>query len=761
MSEDDWAHAAAARPARITTYKTRCAGDLDAAAVAEMRQGHRLGNHHTEIWKRFEAEKAAAWAEIPEVAAAAAALAAAETAVEAAVKAASASRQRHRSRAAGAQEAAALADAKAAAKAAKAVMKDLKARLYPQAKADIAAAARRRDEAYTEAYAQYTGEGVYWGTVNDVTAHHKAAADRVRKLRKRDKAADLRYRRWAGEGTLTVQLQRENGGCVTVTLPAVPADPDAGMGEIPVPSRIAPAAAARWVTVKTAWRKPDPEQHWPGGWAWEIRNTGPEAVTVTWEADLAGAAEAADLAGAASWAADRKDAAQAERRGLAVPGGTAPVRAGRVSWRGELRGGDPLRTPAALADPAGKWAGQILFAPSYAADPAGYEAAPRAARRRMARSARLEFRRGQGHAAARETMAAVAHRVMDPDADITMVRVTRRMRGPDPVVHATMPAILPPVPQRPEGPVVCVHLGWRAMDDGSLRVAVISGAGPVPAQLQARGRYEGVITDRGTWQEVRVPAPWRGRAQEIEKLHGERDAAFAAACWRLAAWLRALPPGAADGEDPDDGPRLPAAAEVDRWRSPGRLAGVTRRLLAGDLPVPLGTPGAAELAADLGAWLEQDRRAWRRETRLRDRLLGCRDEAWRIVAAWVTRDAAVVAVDEWEMQEMARAGGKDEADRDAVQEEAARANRVLAAPGTLRAAIVGPPDAVAKGVPQGAAGARGVRVVAPETGPQVHHGCGGVLDPEQRRRLAVVTCEAGHRVDQDVNMLELMVAAMR
>jgi hypothetical protein len=129
------------------------------------------------------------------------------------------------------------------------------------------------------------------------------------------------------------------------------------------------------------------------------------------------------------------------------------------------------------------------------------------------------------------------------------------------------------------------------------------------------------------------------------------------------------------------------------------------------------------------------------------RFLNWRTNLYRTVAAWVCAEAAAVVTDAWEA--MRRRPADEE--EDTRQEQAARANAVLAAPGDLRHAVTI------------AAQRRGAAVRRPvESLAGVHHGCpaspAGALPAEARAERVMVTCTAcGRTVDQDVVMLHGML----
>jgi hypothetical protein len=181
--------------------------------------------------------------------------------------------------------------------------------------------------------------------------------------------------------------------------------------------------------------------------------------------------------------------------------------------------------------------------------------------------------------------------------------------------------------------------------------------------------------------------------------------------------------------------------ELRRWQSPRRF--VALALALRDTP-----PGqVAEAAQRLEAWRRKDRHLWEWETNERRQLLARRNDAWRRVAAWLAGQAGQVLLDSWALSPLRAV--PDVAAPDNLQAQAARANLVLAASGTLRAAI------------QNAAQARGVPMSAPKSVAAAnHHVCGFPLDAAGRMASALVRCQhCDVQVDQDYNALCHLLAA--
>lgn len=397
----------------------------------------------------------------------------------------------------------------------------------------------------------------------------------------------------------------------------------------------------------------------------------------------------------------------------------------------------PPRTIGVLSDDRSPWRNVARIE--------GYPDAPdRLERRDWRRIARqgqvhLTFRLGSGEHAQTVTIPVAVDRPVPPDADIVGLQVTRRLVGGKERASVAVTMRVADTPQVTSGRRVAMHLGWRTMGDGSIRVAVVRGAAPPPAHLVDAG----VVRDHRDWAEVRVPASWVDLDQRHAAVASRRDQAHHVALAGLCDWLATRPePPEVPGRGGDPEPLL--AHHVRQWRSPSRLAWLTR--LWRDTP----PDDADDLVVRLEAWCRQDHHLWQWHAHGSDGLAGRRLDAWRKVARWVADGAAVVTVDEWDVPPLVRTPdiADDASHAERIAAESGRRSARLAAPGMLRAQAVR------------AAGAVGAEVVAADLAGAGHYGCGGELDPEQRRSSHLVDCLAcGVTVDQDHNRLLWMTAA--
>lgn len=580
-------------------------------------------------------------------------------------------------------------------KAATAALREVKGLRWPAAQIAIS---RARDEYLEDVKAvkeEFQETGGYWASCADVADRFEASLKRIRRLREQHLPAEMKFRRFDGTGTVTVQIQRELG--------------------------VSPEERARVTAMKNAGLRPG-----------QIEDA------------LAAGLTGGEIQAIVAAAPDPEKRGEALRE--AVGAALAAGRSGRT-WKaqtiarmtpeGPVKKPDPQANAAGLADPRGKWREIARVTPEL---PAGFESLPRGQRRKLARQGRLKIRTGAEKNAARTTLGLTVHRPVREDFDAKFVRLTVSRVGPDRQMHATITGQVP-LPPRKQGGIVCLHTGWRVLMDDSLRVAVISGAFPLPPGLmqaggpQARkGKLHGVARHIGNYViEVIIPAGWRAEAAALDKQKSARGLELQRMLEETAAWLKEHPQPEETG--------LPSPDDVMRWKAPRRLVSLGRDCASGKHGDQV-----AALAEKLKAWAEEDEKAWRKEARARKNLLDRRDDAWKKIAAWLCDSAGEIRMDKWEMTSVRRRPGPGEPDD--PQAAAARANAVLAAPGELRARV------------QLTAGKTGVTVSDPEqhkTPEQVHYGCGGELDPEERRKMIRVTCgQCNARVDQDINMLQLL-----
>jgi hypothetical protein len=400
---------------------------------------------------------------------------------------------------------------------------------------------------------------------------------------------------------------------------------------------------------------------------------------------------------------------------------------GTISVQLQRAAGDPPRTPVLLASGGGKWRNVLQLGPWI--DPQEWAGLPLRERRR-AGCGDAVWCLGGGRTI---TLPVRVHRMMPPDADVAMAQLTRTRVGGHFQLALAVTVKLPDPEPVQERPTVALHLGWRQRGDGTTRVATwaATAALPVPAALS-----DVVVTHGGNrWGEIVTPARLTAAGRPAAVV-GTRATALEPILATLADWLAEHPDACTDRLTP---------ALVRQWRSPARLAALVLRWRT----EPPADAGA--LLEVLEAWRLQDRHLWEWESHERRQLAGCRDDAWRRVAAWFATQAAVLVVDDADMAGLRRRD--DEADTDPTLPgevaQAARARAALAAPGRLRefATVTAARDGVA------------VNVVPAQGLTRLHRKCGYEAPADPRYAAsAVVTCpNCGNGYDQDYNAAMLML----
>lgn len=410
---------------------------------------------------------------------------------------------------------------------------------------------------------------------------------------------------------------------------------------------------------------------------------------------------------------------------------------GTLTTQPQRAAGDPPRTPALLASNEGKWANMLRVEPWV--DPRMWEAMSRAERRRAGRgqvTMQVQPVASGGRVGPDEQVmiATQQHRMLPADADVALARVTRRRVGSRHTLAVSVTASLPPTPLREEGPAVAVHVGWRVRGDRSLRVATWVAT----HDLEVPANVADVVAGHGSWGEVVLPAAWRDTHEHLANIRAGRDKDLDRVKERLAGWLDDH--GAVEVAGRDD---PLTGADVRRWRSPARIATLLLRGWRDDPPA-----GDVGLVEELEAWRRHDKHLWNWEANGRKKLEGRRDDAWRRVAAWLGGVARVVIVDDVPIRDLTRVPGVGV--EDDAQARAARANRVVAAPGRLR-------ELIGNAAPRH--GAALVEASAAH-GTARHYRCGVDMSPAVEFADAVeVWCDTCRLpVDQDRNMASMLLA---
>lgn len=695
-------------------------GEFRSEVLAELLRGHEFRSGLVAIDLTRDREHDILWSGHPDVGPLMAQLDSAVEAAESVAAEVRAQKARERRSQPDASLAAFLSTAWAAVRELRVQVKDAKKAGRALVRDGLRAVDDKRDAAIRAAYEPAVESGLYWGTVNDITQRHNVAVQEVIKKRKKGKRAALAEHDWDGTGTLRVQLQRGTF------------DPPRTTAELTVTACEGAAQTTAGLLKGTCRGCGKPRSLNVDGIVKDHRPVRGDPYCP----------------------------------GCAYPPShvQCPVCEQRTGVSGTGRLGEHWL--------GGKWRNVIgLIGFRGEEDWAALPAAER-------KKAGLRMRIGQGDTESVITVPVRYHRPIPDGADISDVRLTRTRVGRAYRTSVSFTCLIPQPEPRTEGTLSVAHLGWRVLDDGSLRAAVVVAPGPPPDELTRLGvvRWHprtghGAPGLGGDWGEVIIPSGRRAGRDLIANVQGTADTNFRIMRGRLVTWLLEHP-DTADLLDPDG--TLADAQPEDLIALSRALAGADiipgepaydeeRNLSGWRLPdTSLLTlpelydlePLYGEPLAQLLAWRRQHRHLQQWAAYGRENFISWRRDAYRKVAAWLTGPGvALVVLDNWEIprRKPSLTAG------DTAMAHHSRANAVTASPGELRAAV-----AVA-------CSRRGVKVAeAINVGYGIHQGCGGELPREARSRNLMVECagrpDGGphapvHVVDQDVNALRALEAA--
>ena len=175
--------------------------------------------------------------------------------------------------------------------------------------------------------------------------------------------------------------------------------------------------------------------------------------------------------------------------------------------------------------------------------------------------------------------------------------------------------------QRPpsDGGVVAIDIGWRLRPGRDLRV----------------GYW---FDNQGQHGELLMPADIKQRLEHADSLRSIQDRAFDAIKAKLLAWR--------DVQN-DLAPELAAAMEfLPQWKSARRLGALTDEWRAKGWP-------NQDIIPELEAWWKQHRHLYDWEQCERDRALAARKNLYRERAAKLTRQYAVVVIEDFDLRRVA------------------------------------------------------------------------------------------------------------
>lgn len=401
---------------------------------------------------------------------------------------------------------------------------------------------------------------------------------------------------------------------------------------------------------------------------------------------------------------------------------------GTIAVQLQRQSGQPQRTPALIGDPEGKYR-NVFYSPWV--DPDHWDTMTRSEQRKAGRVT-VTMRCGStDDGPAWIAVPVQQHRMLPADGDVTGAQLTVVRHGSAARARIAVTARVPEPRIATEGPTVAVHLGWREADKGIV-VAHWRATEPLDVPYSIRGIMP---TDPGGLTGT-VVLPVRivnrvegaaGDASHRRKLQNSMQQ-------ELVDWLKKVGPQ----PNPSRQGEMISAADVARWRNPGRFA-VLAMAWCDDPP-----DSGERIAHMLEEWRIVDKDLWNRQSGTHRKALGYRTDLYRQVAALFAGQAGRVVVDDTSIAEIA-ARPTDLPNK--VEARIAR-RRGIAAPGELREAIKS--AAVRDGVV--------VEVVAHKGLSRTHAACGHENPADDRYMSVGVVCDGcGRTYDQDLSATLLML----
>lgn len=346
-------------------------------------------------------------------------------------------------------------------------------------------------------------------------------------------------------------------------------------------------------------------------------------------------------------------------------------------------------------------------------DPLAWSSPSRSRRRRLTRTVVSIRIASEARRPVWLTLPMVMHRPLPEGGLIRSASVIRECVGLDWRWKLILVVALPAVPQPATAGsgTIAIDLGWRQEDEG-LRVAA----------MYDSEQFAGTLI---------LPDTWLVRMGKVDDLRSIRDKRFNPARADLVVWLAARPPVPATEEETW---LRTATTTLSQWRSPARLAALVTRWRSQRFS------GDEAIYEQLEAWRRREKHLYLWESNLRDKLIRERREIYRLFAAHLSRRYREVILEEFDLGGVARK-------KDNPLPEAARHQRVLAAPSLLRLAI------------ENACRREGVvvtKVAAAYTTMTCPY-C-GLVEDFNRRDLEHTCGGCGRRRDQDIGAARLMLS---
>lgn len=398
------------------------------------------------------------------------------------------------------------------------------------------------------------------------------------------------------------------------------------------------------------------------------------------------------------------------------------------------RGDGPVRSPAMLADPNGKYHNYLHLPWT---DPDVWDTMPAGQRRRAGRvSVLFRYGRSADGSMLFAELPVQQHRQLPADADITGARLTLRHTPAGRRASLTVAATVPEPPKRSTGPSAAVHLGWRRSEGGIIAATWRSTRTlHFPPDLRAVVIAESARTGR-----LVVPAAITEAFDRAHDVRTQRGQGTRALQQSLVAWLQQHGPL----EDPFYPGKALDAAVVSQWRGAAHFYKLASAWTASP------PAGAESVTALLQRWQRREAKLRRGpDLGQRRHARASRDDIYQRFAAALATQVKTLVLDDLLVSDLSAAAN---ARAPAARKLVARA-RTAVGPARLRSILTS--AAARNGCTVSEVGRVGVS--------RVHgDGCGYENPSDARYQSAVVRCDGcGERYDQDHAATALMLQRAR
>lgn len=395
---------------------------------------------------------------------------------------------------------------------------------------------------------------------------------------------------------------------------------------------------------------------------------------------------------------------------------------GTLTVQLQREAGGPARTPAAIADPDGRYR-NLLVVPW--TDPHEWAGLTRAEQRRRGRvTVRMRCGRHQGHPVWLQ-VPVQQHRMLAADAEIVLARLTVSRVSDQRRAQISVVARIDDAPgEVSAGPDVAVRLGWR---DGGEHLIVADWRSSRPISIAAHLREVISVDPDGMTGQVRLPRSVPDQVAHAATLGAGRIEAMRHTRAAVVDWLTEHGPV----PHPSDPNQVLSPTEVARWASPARLAWLHQQWTQQP-------PDDADIIATLEQWRHNDIPVWRRQEHARTKALRRRRDLYRQVAAHLVGLAGRVVVDDLSLPDIAAAAARGGTALHPQVRRRVAQRRAVVAPGSLRELLIA------------AAHRDGVEVVTVSASglATTHPQCGHTSSTRTVLDGAMVCQGCGHRYDQ-------------